>query len=1177
MKRRFIACLACLLVITARGQALRFGSLSVSQTSGANTTAAQTLSIAPGGTTGVTLGASSNRGDYDLRFGNANDLLSGVLIACPAENARDNSGAGDAFGTFHAIVTSATPDESGDITASKACAFRSPQADEVNANVSFAFFPFGSFLAGRVSNSANNTPLDSIIASPGIQIGAGEEFQNTAVAGQYLLDLRALGGFSNSGVLLVCGGKDESNFALSRANGDGTFSLWCHDGATDSSTFEADPVAFAFVPAHAAGAGPVVALARVNNNASADLASGHFLLTKGSTGEWFLAIPGHSPATGVLLVSPEGGGTNTNDNIVSSQWDAASQRWVIQSRDIEDATTLPALQDGGSGAEDMFSFVFLSASAQPVLPLVPGRSVWRYRDDGSDQGTAWRETGFDDSTWASGPAELGYGDAPATTVSYGPNASSKYITTWLRHRFTVPNPATISALALSLQRDDGAVVYLNGIEIGRSNMPAGVITKDTLASSSAGGADESAFFPLAFTTPPLPLLVAGENVLAVEMHQHAADSSDLSFDLDLTATTQAVGAKPAVAITAPANLATFPAPVTIDIAASASDADGTIAKVEFFAGETKLGEDSAAPYAWQWFVAAPGTHTLRARAWDDQGNATDSAGVTIVALPASESGLLTRGPYLNMADDTGIVVRWRSSQAVAGRVRYGPDTGSLTQFADEAAPTTEHIVALSGLVPGTRYYYSIGSASDVLAGGDATHTFRATPASAEPVRIWVLGDAGRANSNQAAVRDAYQTWTGARMPDLCLMLGDNAYYSGTDAEYQAAVFDMYPSFLRRVPLWSCLGNHDADGGSTSPTAIFPYFDMFTFPTAGECGGVPSGTERYFSFDHANIHIVSLDSQTSDRSPSGAMAQWLATDLASTTKTWIIALFHHPPYSKGSHDSDTESQLVEMRQNFGPILEAGGVDLVLVGHSHSYERTVLLDGHYGHSSTLAAAMKKNAGSGRPSGTGAYIKPLTGPRDHFGAVYTLAGSAGSADGGALNHPAMYLSLNTLGSLNLDIAGSQLEASYIEADHEIADTFTIIKRGAADSDGDGVADEFEIAHGMNRHDPADASADTDADGNDARAEYLFGLNPAASDRYPWTTTRNATTGLVEVAFPTLPQRVYRVLFSHDLLQWNPASAEITGDGTVKTWTDDGTTTGSLPTATQRRFYRVRAGNGP
>jgi hypothetical protein len=414
------------------------------------------------------------------------------------------------------------------------------------------------------------------------------------------------------------------------------------------------------------------------------------------------------------------------------------------------------------------------------------------------------------------------------------------------------------------------------------------------------------------------------------------------------------------------------------------------------------------------------------------------------------------------------------------------------------------------------------------------------------------------------------------------MLGDNAYNSGTDSEYQTGFYDIYSTMFRKMPLWSCLGNHDANNGSTSSTANFPYFDMFTFPTAGECGGVASGTERYFSWDYGNVHVVNLDSQTSSRNTievngsDGPMAAWLRNDLASTTKTWIIVIFHHPPYSKGSHDSDTEGQMVQMRTNFGPILENGGADVVLVGHSHAYERSMLIDSHYGVSSTLTNAMKKNAGSGRPSGTGAYIKPLTGPRDHFGTVYTVTGSAGSADGGSLNHAAMYVSYNTGGTLNLDINGNNLSATYIEkgattGTFTTPDTFTIIKQGAADSDGDGVADEFEIANGMNRFSNADANIDADKDGLDAVSEYLFGLNPGGSDRYPWTTTRNPSSPNVDVTFPTLPQRSYRVFYSETLLTWFPASGIITGDGTTKVWTDDGGVTGTAPSVSPKRFYKV------
>ena len=559
-----------------------------------------------------------------------------------------------------------------------------------------------------------------------------------------------------------------------------------------------------------------------------------------------------------------------------------------------------------------------------------------------------------------------------------------------------------------------------------------------------------------------------------------------------------------------------------------------------------------------------------------------SANVAPLAVPAV-SGTLTRGPYLQKAAPSRITIRWRSSLSVVGRARYGTGVGSLTSIADESSATTEHIVELTGLSANTTYYYSIGSATDTLASG-ADYTFTTPPlaGSAVNTRVWVLGDAGTSgplaspNVNQTAVRDAFYAWTGARTPNLVLQLGDNAYNSGTDGEFQKGVFDIYPTMLRKTPFWSCLGNHET-AQSTAFVDTYPYFSIYTFPIAGECGGVASGTEHYYSFDYGNIHFISLDSMTASRAANGAMATWLQSDLASTTATWIVCFFHHPPYTKGSHDSDTETELIEMRQNMLPILEAGGADLVLSGHSHCYERSYLIDGHYGLSTTLTPAMKKNAGDGRPAGNGAYVKPLTGPRDHFGAVYSVSGSAGQAGGGTLNHPAHFISMANLGSLVLDVNGTTLTGTFVRENGTMPDTFTVIKQGAADSDGDGVADAFEIANGMNRFNPADATLDTDKDGNTALAEYLFGLNPHASDRYGWATTRNQATGFHEVTFPTLPQRLYQVFWSDDLATWHPGSAAVSGDGTTKLWIDDGTVTGTVPSAAARRFYRIQVGNGP
>jgi hypothetical protein len=252
---------------------------------------------------------------------------------------------------------------------------------------------------------------------------------------------------------------------------------------------------------------------------------------------------------------------------------------------------------------------------------------------------------------------------------------------------------------------------------------------------------------------------------------------------------------------------------------------------------------------------------------------------------------------------------------------------------------------------------------------------------------------------------------------------------------------MYPTILRQSVLWPAIGNHDT-AQSSNPPASLPYFAMFTLPANAEAGGMASGTERYYSFDYANIHFICLDSMTSDRSSTGPMATWLRADLASTTRQWAIAFWHHPPYSKGSHNSDTEQNLVEMRQTFLPILEDGGVDLVLAGHSHSYERSFLIDGHYGTSSTFTNAMKKDGGSGRPNETGAYTKATLGAGSHEGAVYAVAGSSGQISGGTLNHPAMFISLNNLGSMVLDVNGNTLDAKFLRENGAIVDSFRIVK---------------------------------------------------------------------------------------------------------------------------------------
>ncbi|MBI3858164.1 MAG: fibronectin type III domain-containing protein, partial [Planctomycetes bacterium] len=192
--------------------------------------------------------------------------------------------------------------------------------------------------------------------------------------------------------------------------------------------------------------------------------------------------------------------------------------------------------------------------------------------------------------------------------------------------------------------------------------------------------------------------------------------------------------------------------------------------------------------------------------------------LTAWAAPASAQ-TVTRGPYLQQGTNSQIIVRWRTDVATNSRVRYGTTLVSpLPTITDNATSTTEHIVTITGLAANTKYFYSVGSTTATLSGPDANTFFLTspTPGVAKNTRIWVLGDAGTNNSSQKAVRDAYYTYTGTTHTDLWLMLGDNAYTAGTDAEFQNAVFgatNAYPAMLRKSVVWPTLGNHD--GGSAN--------------------------------------------------------------------------------------------------------------------------------------------------------------------------------------------------------------------------------------------------------------------------------------------------------------------------------------------------------------------------
>lgn len=160
---------------------------------------------------------------------------------------------------------------------------------------------------------------------------------------------------------------------------------------------------------------------------------------------------------------------------------------------------------------------------------IAAESSWKYNDSGTDLGTSWKEVSYDDAAWASGNGKLGYGDASATLLSYGPDAANKYPTYYFRYAFEAADVDVSENLVFRLLKDDGAVVYVNGTEVFRSNMPEGAVTYNTFASSTIGGSDETVYTE--FVVPNT--LQNGTNVIAVELHQADASSSDLGFDMEV--------------------------------------------------------------------------------------------------------------------------------------------------------------------------------------------------------------------------------------------------------------------------------------------------------------------------------------------------------------------------------------------------------------------------------------------------------------------------------------------------------------------------------------------------------------------------------------------------------------------------------------------------------------------
>ncbi|MFM1770623.1 MAG: Inner spore coat protein, partial [Verrucomicrobiota bacterium] len=414
-------------------------------------------------------------------------------------------------------------------------------------------------------------------------------------------------------------------------------------------------------------------------------------------------------ATGVTITSPADGATflNTNPITVTAAGLLLSGSFTnvdffVDGTKFGQATAAPFTATWSAVTPGPHQFVAVGQATDGATytsapsyigvarTLIASNAVWTYLDNNTDPGASWTTVAYDDSGWVgSGAAPLGYGDssgrAVATTTGFGPDANNKYVTTYFRRRFNVANPANFTNLVLRYERDDGAVVYLNGVEVARNNMPAGAIAQSTFASSTAGDDGTTVLT----VNLPASQLVAGSNVVAVEIHQDSANSSDIWFVLQtLGVPTIPRNQAPVVDLTSPTNNAVYTGPTFLMLAATASDPDvgGSVAKVEFLVDGAKLGEATAPPYEVLWNSPVPGWHTVQAVATDDQGASTSTPAADVLVFDPIGNPLVTLLTPTNGASYDGPTNLFLSARAAT---IDGPGTYSVSFLTNGAVLATD--------------------------------------------------------------------------------------------------------------------------------------------------------------------------------------------------------------------------------------------------------------------------------------------------------------------------------------------------------------------------------------------------------------------------------------------------------------------------------------------------------
>ncbi|MGX7667581.1 metallophosphoesterase [Flavobacterium pedocola] len=469
---------------------------------------------------------------------------------------------------------------------------------------------------------------------------------------------------------------------------------------------------------------------------------------------------------------------------------------------------------------NLLFFILAMQISNAQTTLIPTGSSWKYLANGSNQGTSWKGTSFNDTAWPSGNAELGYGDGDeATVVSYGSSSSQKYVTTYFRKVVNIANVTAFTNYTLKVKRDDGVVVYINGTEVYRNNMPTGTISYTTLASTACSD-DGSTYLS---TTLAQNKFVNGANTIAVEIHQNAKNSSDISFNMSLEGNTGSVAA------------------------------------------------------------------AIKHIRWGSNKNPLE-----------------------------GLTINWRNT-GTADKIKWGYTTtyeqgefnGAMrTGYADKFFKYTFPTVTADATI-----YYQL---YDSQAG---TWTAQKTYKTAPPVNttnfsFLAIGD----SRSGMSIWNQVSTLAHAKNAAFTIFNGDIVNNGGSISDWDSW-FDNGKTFVENNLVFHSLGNHDA-------ASVPDYQNNFELPKS-----VPTtGTTLYYAVDYGNAVFISLNSESPNDT---AQYNWLISTLqANANKRWKVIFFHKPFYTIGSHAGEMNAYFNTWWKAFDDY----GVDLIVNGHDHMYERT-----------------------------------------------------------------------------------------------------------------------------------------------------------------------------------------------------------------------------------------------